>query len=106
MQQEESEKWRGTPDFEIVDEEWASNLQQGLEDYMFTLYDAVHNYDDEVDPGSQQGSAEYDAADNTESGIPFCGCNVCEGREILAYVTPRIIEGYLERKVNIFRNRE
>jgi hypothetical protein len=83
------------PSFEIRDAEWAQELQNGLEEYMATLYDAVMLEDEE----------EYDSpdnpADNTESGISFCGCNVCEGREILAYVTPRIIQGFLDGKVDI-----
>ena len=82
------------PTFEILDEEWATALQNGLEEYMGRLYDAVMME-------SEATELDEDAADNTESGISFCGCNVCEGREILAYVTPRIIKGYLERKVNI-----
>jgi len=85
----------GIPSFEILDELWASELQQGLEEYLMSLYDAVMLEDEEA------YESPDNPADNTESGIPFCGCNVCEGREILAYVTPRIIKGYLERKVNI-----
>jgi hypothetical protein len=82
--------------FEILDAEWAEDLQRGLEQYMTSLYDAV--YEDE------EGYTEEDsAADNTESGISFCGCNVCEGREILAYVTPRIIDGYLTQKVTLIK---
>lgn len=79
-----------TPSFEIRDAEWAQNLQHGLEEYLASLYDAVY------------AEGEYeDAADNTESGISFCGCHVCEGREILSYVTPRIIQGFLDNKVDI-----
>lgn len=77
--------------FRIVDEDWASDLQNGLEAYMYSLYEAVYD----VPCGDE------DAADDTESGIPFCGCNVCESREILSYVTPRLIRGYLEGKVEL-----
>ena len=74
--------------FEIADPEWAANLQTDLEQYMMGLYDSIDAEPDtpEADPF-------------TESGIPFCGCNVCEGREILSFLTPRIIKGYKENKV-------
>jgi hypothetical protein len=83
------------PSFEIRDQGWAESLQQGLERYMDSLYDAVYEED--------EGSYEHpdNAADNTESGISFCGCNVCHGREILSYITPRIIQGFLDGKVDI-----
>ena len=81
------------PSFEIRDAEWAQKLQHGLEEYLSSLYDAVYAEDDFEDSDN--------AADNTESGISFCGCNVCEGREILSYVTPRIIQGFLDGKVDI-----
>jgi hypothetical protein len=81
------------PSFEIRDAEWAQELQHGLEEYLMSLYDAVY---------ADDASGDFeDAADNTESGISFCGCNVCEGREILSYVTPRIIQGFLDGKVDI-----
>jgi len=74
--------------FEILDPGWAANLQTDLEQYMMGLYDSIDAEPDtpEADPF-------------TESGIPFCGCNVCEGREILSFLTPRIIKGYKENKV-------
>jgi hypothetical protein len=81
------------PLFEIRDAEWAQKLQHGLEEYLSSLYDAVYAESDLDD--------FENAADNTESGISFCGCNVCEGREILSYVTPRIIQGFLNKKVDI-----
>ena len=77
--------------FEIHDEEWAHNLQNTLDGYIFNLYDAIDA--DYEDPEN--------AADNTESGISFCGCNVCENREVLSFVTPRIIKGFLDGKVGI-----
>lgn len=74
--------------FEIADPEWAANLQTDLEEYMMGLYDSV-----DAEPDSPE------ADPHTESGIPFCGCNVCEGREILSFLTPRIIKGYLNKQV-------
>lgn len=91
----------GKLSFEIVDEEWAASLQQGLEDYMMMLHEALIMDDAERydDPEEQ----EFDPLLETESGIVFCGCNVCEYREILAYTTPRIIDGYLTRRVNLVK---
>jgi hypothetical protein len=76
--------------FEIRDPQWAKETQEGLEEYMTNLYKASE---------AEKGSAEAEKAKETESGIPFCACNVCEGREILAYIAPRVVRGYLDRKV-------
>jgi hypothetical protein len=76
--------------FEIRDLEWAANLQKGLEEYMSGLYESVD---------AEEGTPEARKGEETESGIPFCACNVCEGREILAYVAPRVIKGYLDMKI-------
>lgn len=81
--------------FAIRDEQWASNLQQGLESYMETLYESVE---------ASMDDPEFDAV--TESGEAFCGCNVCEGREILSFVVPRTIEGYLNGSVTFYRDNE
>lgn len=72
--------------FEIRDPEWSRNLQVGLEEYMEKLYKAAE-------------AEETEELKKTESGIPFCACQTCEGREILAYVAPRVIKGYLDKKV-------
>jgi hypothetical protein len=71
-------------EFVIRDEDWATDLQNGLEGYMMALYDSVDEENSEVE---------------TESGLPFCGCNVCEAREILTFIVPRAIKGYLDEKV-------
>jgi len=76
--------------FEIRDSEWAQNLQDGLDEYMMGLYESVD---------AEEGTPESEKANETESGIPFCACNVCEGREILSFVAPRIIKGYLDKKI-------
>ena len=76
--------------FEIRDPEWAQNMQTGLEGYMTSLYESVD---------AEEGTPEAEMANQTESGIPFCPCNVCETREILSYVAPRIIKGYLDKKI-------
>lgn len=76
--------------FEIRDGAWATDLQNALEEYMETLYNSVD---------AEEGSPEEAAGLETESGIPFCGCNTCEGREILSFLSPRIIKGYLDKKI-------
>jgi hypothetical protein len=87
--------------FEILDEEWASDLQNSLDQYMNELRDAV--YSDGGYTLDEDGYMEFDHDLNTESGIAYCGCNVCETREMLAFATPRIIEGYLAGKVNLIK---
>ena len=77
--------------FEIRDPAWAQDLQNGLEEYMGTLYDSVD---------AEEGTPEADPF--TESGIPFCACNVCESREILSFVAPRVIRGYIDGKIGYF----
>jgi hypothetical protein len=79
--------------FEIRDGEWATALQNGLEEYMSSLYDSVD---------AEDGTPEYEKGVDTESGIPFCACNVCEGREILSFIAPRVIKGYLDGKIGFF----
>jgi len=75
-------------EFVIRDEDWATDLQNGLEEYMMALYDYV-----EAESDTPEADVE------TESGLPFCGCNVCEAREILTFIVPRAIKGYLDEKV-------
>lgn len=55
---------------------------------MMALYDSV-----DAEEGTPAAEVE------TESGLVFCGCNVCESREILSYIVPRAIKGYLDGKV-------
>lgn len=76
--------------FEIRDGAWATDLQNGLEEYMSGLYDSVD---------AEEGTPEFEKGVETESGVPFCACNVCEGREILSYIAPRVIRGYLDGKI-------
>lgn len=76
--------------FEIRDPEWSRNLQVGLEEYMEKLYKAAD---------APKDSEQAEDLKDTESGIPFCPCQTCEGREILAFVAPRIVRGYLDKKL-------
>ena len=79
--------------FEIRDPEWATEVQNGLEQYMMGLYESID---------AEDGTPEAEKGSDTESGLPFCGCSVCEGREILSYTSPRIIQGYLEKRIGFF----
>lgn len=67
--------------FEIKDEAWAKHLEAGLSDYIDSLI------------------YEYDNDPETESGLPFCGCDTCYWREVLVYVTPRILQGASEDRL-------
>lgn len=69
--------------YEVRDFEWVEGLQEDLEAYMTELYESVGT----------------DKPMETMSGVQFCACNVCEGREIVAFLGPRIIKGYLDGKV-------
>jgi hypothetical protein len=76
-------------EFEHLDEKWAEQLQQDLEQYMSEL--AAYLYDEDEVPEDFE----------TLSGQAYCGCSTCEVREILALVVPRSIQGLLEGKVLI-----
>ena len=77
--------------FEIRDPAWFQEVQDGLEEYMGKLYKSVD---------AEKGTPE--ASPFTESGLPFCSCNVCEGREIVSFIAPRVIKGYLDGKIGYF----
>lgn len=67
-------------EFEIIDQAWAQELQAGVAEYLDELIFGVDaDYDDDEEPR------------DTETGLPFCGCDVCYWREVLAYVTPRVM---------------
>jgi hypothetical protein len=76
--------------FTINNVEWAENLQRDYNDYMFACYESV---DEE----------EHFA---TESDEVFCGCNVCEVREQIIYLTPRIIEAYKKGYITLLEDKD
>ena len=76
--------------FEVRDGDWATELQKGLEEYMGGLYESVD---------AEEGTPEFEKGVDTESGIPFCACTVCEGREILSFLAPRIVKGSIDGKL-------
>jgi hypothetical protein len=73
--------------FDYVDEEWAHELEVSLEEYMEQLSALLYD-EDEV-------AKDFE----TVSGEGYCGCSICEIREILSFVIPRAIQGYLDGKV-------
>lgn len=77
----------------INDPEWASELQIDLQEYMNRLYESVD---------AEEGTPEYEWGINTASGQPFCGCDVCQGREILSFVSGLVIQGYLDKKIELY----
>jgi hypothetical protein len=71
--------------FQINDEVWASQLQRGLDEYMMRLADSV----------------DEDSDVETLTGQPYCGCSDCFWREILAYATPILLQGQLDKKIEL-----
>lgn len=70
--------WLNGEPFPIeYDENWARDLEQGFEAYMFRLLDGID---------SEEGA-------QTISGVSFCGCDTCITRETLAYLIPKILDG-------------
>lgn len=69
--------------FEILDVAWAKQLEGGLEEYLTKLFESVDDGEDV----------------ETESNLPYCGCDVCHTRETISYLVPRIVQGYRDGKV-------
>lgn len=77
-----------TKKFNVVDGDWAHELETGVEDYTDMLFEAVYEGTEDEIP-------------ETLSGQPFCGCSACFWREALFYLVPRLLEGYEEGKVEL-----
>lgn len=77
----------------VIDREWASELQIDLQEYMMRLYESVD---------AEEDTPEYNWGIETASGQPFCGCDVCQGREILSFLSGKIIEGYQTKKIELY----
>lgn len=77
----------------VLDREWASELQIDLQEYLMRLYESVD---------AEEGTREYEWGLETASGQPFCGCDVCQGREILSFLSGEIIRGYESGKVELY----
>jgi len=74
--------------FEVIDQEWAEELERGVEAYTDMLFEAIYE-------GTEEELTE------TLSGEPFCGCNRCFWRETLFYVVPKLLKGYEEGKIEL-----
>jgi hypothetical protein len=74
--------------FTVNDQDWAHELEKGVEDYTDMLMDAIYE-------GSEEEITE------TISGELFCGCAPCFWREALFYLVPRLLEGYESGKVEL-----
>ena len=72
--------------FYINDPEWAQTLQRDVDEYMMRLQDSI----DEDDP-------EFESL----SGIPYCGCTDCYWREVLVFISPKIMQGQNEKKIEL-----
>ena len=74
--------------FEVIDQEWAEELERGVEAYTDMLFEAIYE-------GTEEEITE------TLSGEPFCGCNRCFWRETLFFVVPKLLKGYEEGKIEL-----
>lgn len=75
--------------FEIIDQDWAEELERGVEAYTDMLFEAIYSMGDEEE------------ITETVSGEPFCGCNRCFWRETLFYIVPKLLRGYEEGKIQL-----
>lgn len=71
--------------FFINDEKWAEELQEGVEEYLMRLQDSIDEDEDM----------------ETLSGEPYCGCSQCYFREMLFFVSPEIMRGQNEKKIEL-----
>ena len=76
------------PEFVLNDQDWAHELEHGVEDYTDMLFEAVWEGSD-------------DTVIETISGQPFCGCSSCFWRETFFYLIPKLIRGYEEGKIEL-----
>lgn len=77
-----------TKGFKLNDQDWAHELEMGVETYTDSLIEAIWEGEEGEEP-------------ETLSGEPFCGCSTCFWRETLHYLVPRLLEGYNEGKVDL-----
>lgn len=79
-------------EFVINDQDWAHELEKGVEDYTDMLFEAVWD-------GTEDQITE------TLSGEPFCGCSSCFWRETLFFLVPKLIRGYEDGKIELEERR-
>ena len=74
-------------EFVVNDEEWAKELEIGVENYTDMLFEAVWESSEEIT--------------ETISGEPFCGCSTCFWRETIFFITPKLLKGYEQGKISL-----
>jgi hypothetical protein len=74
--------------FFINDTDWAASLERELDDYLNNCFGQVDG---------EQENPDFE----TESGISYCGCSDCHSREVVVFLTPRIIQAYKDGKVSL-----
>jgi hypothetical protein len=75
--------------FFINDEKWAEKLQQDLDEYIDSLQNFyVYGDEDLEEP-------------EVLSGQPYCGCMTCYWREVLFFVSPKIMVAQNEGKIEL-----
>ena len=75
-------------EFTVNDLEWAQELERGVEAYTDMLFEAMWETSEEE-------------ITETISGEPFCGCATCLWREALFFITPKLLKGYNEGKIEL-----
>jgi hypothetical protein len=76
--------------FKVNNIKWAEDLQRDYAEYMFACFESV----------------DIDDHFATESDEIFCGCDVCEVREQIVYLTPRIIEAYKKGYITLLEDKD
>ena len=76
------------------DVDWMIGIERGLSEYLDNLWEAFDN-DDYYD---NEESAQV--MDNVSlTGVYFCGCDDCVKRETIAYLLPRLVDGFKAGKL-------
>ena len=75
--------------FIINDQIWATELEQELTEYIESLQN-WYIY------GEEEGDEPEPL-----SGQPYCGCETCYWREVLAFVSPRIMNAQNDKKIEL-----
>jgi hypothetical protein len=75
--------------FVINDEKWAETLQEGVNEYVDSLQNYYIYGDEDVEEPE------------VLSGLPYCGCETCYTREFLFYVSPIIMQGQKDGKIEL-----
>jgi len=76
--------------FFLTDGDWAKELTDAYDEYMYSL--RTYWLEEEELPEGME-------LPETLSNEPYCGCDVCETREQLFFLVPRIIKAYKEGKI-------